>query len=152
MKIFAENALDNFFFARAQQSIVHEDAGKLVPDRLVQERSGHGRIDAAAQTEHDFLIADLLPDARARFFDERAHRPVHRASADVIDEILQNLLPPWRVRDFGMKLEPVKLALGILHRCEIGALCPPGGAKPFRQCRHFIAMTIPDIDLWPESI
>ena len=38
MKIFAEHALDNFFFARAQETIVHENAGELIPDRLVEQR------------------------------------------------------------------------------------------------------------------
>ena len=38
VKIFAENTLHDFFFARAQQSIVHENTGKLVADCFVQER------------------------------------------------------------------------------------------------------------------
>ncbi len=41
MKVFAENALHNFFFARAQQSVIDKNAGELVADRLVQERSRH---------------------------------------------------------------------------------------------------------------
>ena len=40
VKIFAEHALHHFFLARAQQSVVHENAGKLVADRLVQTRRG----------------------------------------------------------------------------------------------------------------
>src|SRR6266403_5601344 len=129
MKIFAENTLDDFFLTRAEETIVDENAGELIPDRLVQERSGHGRVDPAAQAEHDFLIADLFPDACASLFDEGTHCPVHRAVTDVIDKILQNLLPARRVRDFGMELQPVKLALWILHRCEVGALRSPGCAK-----------------------
>ena len=39
MKIFTEDALHDFFFARAQQSVVNKNAGELVADRLVQERS-----------------------------------------------------------------------------------------------------------------
>src|SRR6266487_5259593 len=152
MKIFAENALDDFFLARTQQTVVHENAGELIADRLVQESGGHGRIHAAAQTEHDFLISDLFADACASLFDEGAHCPVHRAVADVIDEILQNLLPSRRVCDFGMKLQPVKLALWVLHRREVGALRSPRSAKSLRQRRHFIAMTVPDVDLRAESI
>ena len=48
VKIFAENALDDFFLARTEQSIIHENAGKLVANGFMQERSGHGRIDPAA--------------------------------------------------------------------------------------------------------
>src|SRR6266496_3785331 len=88
VKIFAENALHDFFFTRAQQSVIHENTGKLVADCFVQQRSGHGRINPAAQTEHDLLIANLLPNARTSLFDKRAHSPIHRAVADVIDKIL----------------------------------------------------------------
>ena len=42
MEIFAENALHDFFLARAQQTIVHKDTCKLVADRLVQKRRGNG--------------------------------------------------------------------------------------------------------------
>src|SRR5216117_1223026 len=62
MKILAENALHNFFLARAEQSIVHKNTGELVADRLVQQRSSHCRINAAAQSEHDLLISDLFSD------------------------------------------------------------------------------------------
>ena len=38
MKVLLENALDHFFFARAEQPVVNEDAGELVSDRFVQQR------------------------------------------------------------------------------------------------------------------
>src|SRR5213592_2300847 len=41
MKILAENALHNFFLARAEQSVIYENTGELVTDCLVQKRSGH---------------------------------------------------------------------------------------------------------------
>ena len=40
MKILAENALHDFFFSRAQQAVIDKNAGQLVADCLVQERSG----------------------------------------------------------------------------------------------------------------
>ena len=104
-KIFAKDALHHFLLARAEQPVINEDAGELVADRLVQKRGGDGRIDAAAQTEHDFFITDLAPDALAGFLDERAHRPIHRAMADVVDEVLQDLSAARRVCHFGMKLD-----------------------------------------------
>ena len=39
MKIFTEDALHDFFFARAQQSVIDKNAGQLAADRLVQKRS-----------------------------------------------------------------------------------------------------------------
>jgi hypothetical protein len=41
VEILAENALHDLFLARAEQSIVHENAGELIADRLVQKRSRH---------------------------------------------------------------------------------------------------------------
>src|SRR5260370_7434283 len=116
-----------------------EEKVSLVP--RVQKRGLTGETPPPAQTEHHFLIADLFPDAGTSLFDERTHRPVHRAVADVINEILQNLFSARRVRDFGVKLQPVKLALWIFHRGEVGALPSPATPKSFRPHRHFIAMT-----------
>ena len=135
------------------KSVVDEDAGELVADRLVQKRRRHRRIDAAAQAEHDLSVAHLLPDARAGLFDERAHRPIHRAVADVKDEILENLLAARRVRDFGMKLQAVEFPLWILDRGEgANSSVRADGAKSLRQCRDFVAVAVPDVDLVAESI
>ena len=147
VKVLSENALHHFFFTRAEQAVVDENAGELIADRLVQERGGDRRIDAAAQSEHDFLFAHLSPHALAGFLDERAHRPIHRAVADVKDKILQDLLPARRVRDFRMKLQSVKFSLGIFDRGEVGIFRVRRRAKTLRQRRDLVAMTVPDIDL-----
>ena len=85
----------------------------------MQERGDDRRIDAAAQAEHDFGFAHLFANAIARFFDEGAHRPIHRAAADVKDEILEDFLAARRVRYFGMKLQAVKLALRVFDRGKV---------------------------------
>ena len=104
MKIFAEDALHDFRFVFAKQSVVYKDAGELIADRFMQKRRRDGRIDPAAQTEHHFFIADLPSHALARFLDERAHRPIHRAMADVIDKILEDHFAARRVGNLRMKL------------------------------------------------
>ena len=93
------------------------------------------------------MVADLFPDARASFFDERAHGPIHRALADVIDEILQDLFATRRMRDFGMKLQSVEFALWIFHRCEVATLGGPGDAKTLWQRCDLIAVAVPDVEL-----
>ena len=93
------------------------------------------------------MITDLFPYAGASFFDERAHRPVHRAATDVIDEILQDFLAAGRMHDFGMELQAVKFSFRILHGCEIATFSRSRDAKPFRQCCYFIAMAVPNIEL-----
>src|SRR5262245_34278210 len=113
----------------------------------MKERGRHRRIDSPAQTEDDPVVADSLADAHASFFDERAHRPVHRTVANVIDEILQDLFASRCVRDFGMKLQPIKLAPRILDGGEIATVRCSDNAKTFRQCRYFVAMTVPNVEL-----
>src|SRR5206468_12458213 len=70
MGILAENTLHDFFLARAKQPIVYKNACELVTDGFVQQRSRYCRIDAAAQAEHDLLIAHLLANAGASLFDK----------------------------------------------------------------------------------
>src|SRR5436190_19036506 len=41
VKILAENSLHDFFFSRAEQTVVYKNAGELVTDCPVQKRSGH---------------------------------------------------------------------------------------------------------------
>src|SRR5262249_19715918 len=147
MEIFAENTLHDLFFACAQQTVIDENAGKLVADSLVQERGRHRGIDATAQSKHNLIFADLLTDTRASFFNERPHRPVHRAVANVVDKILQDLFASRCVRDFGMKLQPIKLALRMLDGGEIATVRCSYNAKTFRQRRYFVAMTIPNVKL-----
>src|SRR5215469_7108034 len=147
MEIFAENTLHDLFFACAQQTVIDENAGKLVADSLVQERGRHRGIDATAQSKHNLIFADLLTDTRASFFNERPHRPVHRAVANVVDKILQDLFASRCVRDFGMKLKTIKFALRILDGSEIATFSRSHNAKPFRQCGYFVTMTVPNIQL-----
>jgi hypothetical protein len=93
------------------------------------------------------LVAHLFPDAGASLFDEGAHRPVHRAAADVKDKVLQNLSATRRVSDFRMKLQSVKFALRVLYSGEVATFGDANGAKTFRQSRHFVAMAVPNVEL-----
>ena len=72
--------------------------------------------------------------------------------ANVIDEILQDLFPSRCVRDFGMKLQAVKFALRILNGGEIATVGCSDNAKSFRQCRYFVAVAVPNIELITQSI
>src|SRR6266851_10292841 len=92
-----------------------------------------------------------MPDSRAGFFDERAHRPIHCAMADAKDEVLQILFAARRVRDFRMKLQAVKFALGIFDRGKVRVLAASRGAKAVGQRRHLVAVTAPNIELWTDS-
>src|SRR5207248_3846933 len=152
MKIFAENALDDFFLARAQQTVIDEDTGKLVANRLVQKRSYDRGATPATKAENYFVVADLGADSFAGILDERTHRPIHRAMADVIDKVLQNLATPRGMRDFGMKLQAVESPLRIFYRRERRAVGPRSDTKPTRQRCYFVTMAIPDIHLRSQAV
>ena len=70
MEIFAEHALHDFLLARPEKPIVYENAGKLIANRLVQKRGRDRRIDATAQTEHDFFMADLIANTFTSLLNE----------------------------------------------------------------------------------
>ncbi len=48
LEMAAEDFLDDRRFAPAEQPVIDENAGELIADRLVDERSRHAGIDAAA--------------------------------------------------------------------------------------------------------
>lgn len=43
--------------------------GELLADGAVDERGGHGGVDAAGEAENDFFVTDLLADLRDGFGD-----------------------------------------------------------------------------------
>src|SRR4029450_8308373 len=72
--------------------------------------------------------------------------------ADVITEFVQDLFSARRMRDFGMELQPVQFPLSIFDRGKVRALSPTGGKKTFRERGHFVAMTVPNLHLLPDSV
>ena len=62
------------------------------------------------------LVADLGADRLHGLLDDRHHRPRRPAAADVIEEVLEDLLPAWRVGNFGVELHAVDGSLAILER------------------------------------
>ena len=96
-----------------------------------------------------FSSPTCRPHARAGFVNERAHRPIHGAVTNVKDKILKDLLPARRVRDFGMKLQIRKASGRHLPLRRNRNFPCARDAKSFRQRRHLVAVTVPDVDLRP---
>ncbi len=99
----------------AQQPVVDEHAGELVADRLVHEERRHRRVDAARQPADDPLGADLRTDALDLLLDHGGGRPRRRRAHDVVEEVLQDLLPVRRVHHLGVELHRVQPASGVLE-------------------------------------
>ena len=107
-----------------------------------------GRIDAAAQAEHDLPVPHLGANPRDRFLDERGHGPVAGAAADVEREILEErraFLRCGRPRD-----ETAGRRCGV-RCCSIAAIgtlpLVATTVKPVGRGADVIAMAGPDAQL-----
>ncbi|OIQ75598.1 hypothetical protein GALL_427340 [mine drainage metagenome] len=74
--VVAEHRHDLLRLVQPQQTMIDEDAGQLIANRLMdQDRRDRG-IDAARQPANHPLVANLFADFADRFLAIRAHRPV----------------------------------------------------------------------------
>ena len=95
--------------------MVDEDARQLVADRLVDEQRGDRRVDAARECAEHALRADGCPDALDLLLDDGGGRPRRRGAGDLVEEVLEDVLPVRRVHDLGMELDAVQRALPVLE-------------------------------------
>ena len=114
-EVAGEHVHHHVAFVQAQQAVVDENAGQLVADGAVDQRCGNARIDAAGQTEDDFLVTDLLADRLDGFGDVVAHHPVGAATADAMHEAFEQRAALLGVGDFGVELDGVELARLVGH-------------------------------------
>jgi len=145
----AELSGEEFFHSRAfvgaEEAVIHENACQAVTDGFVQECCGYGGVHAAAQTEDDASIADLLLDFSTGAIDEGFHRPVGFAAADAVDKVCENLAAAWCVDDFGMELKAVDVALGVTDYGMRGVFCFAKWTKACRELGDFVPVAVPDI-------
>ena len=113
--VLFERFTDLFALVLAKEAVVDEDAGELLADGAVDERGGHGGVDAAGEAENDFFVTDLLADLRDGFGDVVAHDPVGGALADVEHEAVEHFAALERVRHFRMELDGIKALFLVAH-------------------------------------
>ena len=143
----AEELADAFRLVLAEQAVVHEDAGELVADGLVDERGGHGGIDAAGEAEDHVRGADGLADLGHGAFDEVGHGPVRGAAADAEAEILDDERAHRGVDDLGVELDAEEAAVQVLHGGELGVVGFRAGLEAFGQARDLVAVGHPHLGL-----
>ena len=100
-----------FGFAFAHHAGV--DVGAMNPlraERAQAQRIGDRGIDAAADEEEDVAAGGDLADVFFEGVHLTGRVPVLGASADVEQEVGEDGLAARRMRDFGMKLDPVEAA------------------------------------------
>ena len=104
-EVAAERLLYLVPLVEPQESVVHEDAGQPLAHRTVHQHRRHRGVHAAREAaDHPLLGPDHLPDAGDLGLDEVSRRPVGRATADLEEEVVEDLAAPRRVGDLGMEL------------------------------------------------
>ncbi len=99
----------------AQEPVVDEHTGELVADRLVHEQRGDGGIDAAREPADHPLATDLGADPLHLLLDHSGRSPGRLRARDLVQEVLEYLLPVRRVHHLRMELNPVEAPLGRLE-------------------------------------
>ena len=90
-------------------------------------------------------VADLRPDPRGRLLDERRHRPVARAAADVEREVPEDLETAIRVRRLRDGTAGRTAPRAVSSIAATGALALVATtAKPWRRGLDVVAVARPD--------
>ena len=144
VEVAAEGLDDLLRLVGAHQPVVDEHAGQLVADRLVDEQRRHGRVDATREPADDALRADLGPDPLDLLLDHGGGRPRRRSAGDLVEEVLQDLLPVGRVDDLGVELDGVEAAARVLERRDRRRRRRGGDAGAGRRRRDGVAVAHPD--------
>ena len=87
LEIAPKNFFHNARLVGAQHAVVHKNAGQLLADGLVNQRRRHAGIDAPAQAEDHFFLADLSADILDGLIDIAAHRPLAAAATNLVYEV-----------------------------------------------------------------
>ena len=120
MEVAAERLDDLLGLVLAQEAVVDEDARELVADRLVHEERRDGGVDAAGERAQHALRADGCADPRDLLLDDGGGRPRRRRARDLVEEVLEDLLPVRRVHDLGVELDAVEPPRAILEGGDRG--------------------------------
>jgi hypothetical protein len=139
-----EDALDLLCLARAQQSVVDEDAVESLSERPVEQCRDHGGVDAARHAADDLARAHPVADLRDLRLDELVHAPAARESGHPEQEVLEHPLPALGVRDFRVELESEDRPLAVANGGEGAVLGGAEHAEARGELGHVIPVAHPD--------
>ena len=128
---------------QAHQAVVDEDAGQLLPHRLVDEHRRDRGVDAAGEAADHPALTDLGLDLLDLFGDHRLRRPLLLATGDVAQEAGEDLGPVGRVDDLGVELDPVEAAIGHLAGGDRRARAGGERREPLGRLEDRVAMAHP---------
>ena len=99
----------------AEQAVIDKDAHQLVTDGPVHQCCGNRRIDAAGQPADNRLVANRVADGGDRLLDDADVSPCWLGMTHAVEEVLEDLLAPRRVRHLGVELHSIQAAVGGFH-------------------------------------
>ena len=143
VEVAAERLDDLLGLVLAQQAVVDEDARELVADGLVHEERGDCRVDATRERAEHALRADRGADSRDLLLDDRSGRPRRRRAGDLVEEVLEDVLPVRRMHDLGVELDAVQPPCPILEGGDRRRRRAGRDLRPRRWSRHRVAMAHP---------
>ena len=138
----AEGVDDRRRLALPQHAVIHEHAGELIADRLVNEDGDDRRVDPAGQRAQHPVVADLGANLLHGRVDERGHRP-RAVDPAHFEEVLQDLLALRGVRDLGMELDGVEAASLVSHGRHRAVRRRAERLKPPGRLHHGVAVAHP---------
>src|SRR5205823_72400 len=150
-EVLREDAHHRLGFAEAQQAVVDEYAGELLPDRAVQERGDHGGVDSAREPEQHLAATDLRAEACEGILDDVADAPERIGAADLAHEALEELSSLGGVRDLGMELYAIEAAALVAHGREGNGAGRRGRAESRWQRVDPVAVAHPHIEHRPSG-
>jgi hypothetical protein len=132
--------------AGAEEAVVHEEAGELLADGLVDERRHHGRVDAARERAEHPIVAHRLADPRDGRIHEGGHGPVALHPAGT-EEVGEHGLALRGMGDFGVELDGVEAPLGVGHGRHRTVRRGGQTREPLGRPQHGVAVAHPHRDL-----
>ena len=142
--VIAEHGRDLLRLALAQETVIHEDAGEPVADRLVDQDGGDGGIDPAGEAADDAALAHLGADALDRLLAVGAHGPVEGEARDA-GEVLQEAPAARGVVHLGVELHGVEAARGVGGDGVGGAGGGGVGLEPRGEAGDVVAVAHPHL-------
>ena len=143
LEVVAEGGDDLLALVLAHQAVIDEHAGETVSDGAVNEQRGDTRVDSAREPADGLPIPDLGADPGNLILDDRGRAPGPLATADLLEEGVEHLLPVRSVDHLGVKLDAVDPPLGVLEGGHRGRGRGRESAKPGRRREHRVPMRHP---------
>jgi hypothetical protein len=130
----------------SQQSIIHEDTFQAIADHAMEKKSDDRGIDSSAQAADHSFRTDPFSQMTRRLLHKRPHVPEMLTSANMEEEITDEVDPFAGMDHLRMKLKPVDPSPAIFDGGK-GRVAGMGNRiKPGRQPPDLVSMAHPYLE------